>query len=131
MHYSKKIQQHLASDPANVCKDIKKISRLPTNATQPATHINIKPDELNNFFSRYEKPNTTAPENFSSNFTVPHLEITEDQIQKQLIHVNSMKGAGPDGLIPRLLKLCAYQLTPIISNLFNNSLEISNHKTST
>ena len=122
-HYSKKIQQHLANDPANAWNDIKKISGLPTNATQPATHINIKPDELNKFFSRYEKPNTTTPETVSSNSTAPHLEITEDQVRKQLLHLNSRKGAGPDGLIPRVLKLCAYQLTPIITNLFNNSLE--------
>ena len=121
--YSLKIQQHLAHDPANAWNDIKKISGLPTNNSQSQPDINYQPDELNNFFARFEKPNAQPTQPADKNPTAPPCTIDVKSVRKQLKSLNSRKGAGPDGLIPRVLKLCADQLSPVICDIFNLSLE--------
>ena len=55
--------------------------------------------------------------------TAPPLEIKDDIILKQLNGLNSRKGPGPDGLIPKVLKFCSYQLAPIITRLFRFSID--------
>ena len=61
--------------------------------------------------------------------TTPHFEIKEETVLKQLKSLNQRKGPGPDGIIPKVLKLCAYQLAPVITRLFSASIE--NHTTPT
>ena len=55
--------------------------------------------------------------------TAPPFEIKEEKVLKQLKTLNAGKGAGPDGLIPKVFRICAYQLAPIITRLFNKSEE--------
>ena len=55
--------------------------------------------------------------------TAPTFAVNEWAVHKQLITLNTRKGAGPDGLIPKVLRICAYQVAPIITKLFNNSIE--------
>ena len=55
--------------------------------------------------------------------TAPPFEVKEETVLKQLKTLNTRKGAGPDGLIPRVLRKCAYQLAPIVTKLFNKSIE--------
>ena len=121
--YSLKIQQHLAKEPAKAWTDIKKLSGLPINNSAPVKN-DFTPDELNTFFTRYEKPHTNhadiLPDAHTN--TAPPLEISEDNVLKQLKYLNPRKGAGPDGIIPKVMKLCCYQLAPTITRLFNSSL---------
>ena len=122
--YSLKIQQHLANEPAKAWTDIKKLSGLPTNTTTPVKN-NFTPDKLNTFFTRFEKPVSKTQCNTPDNTalqTAPAFEISEDNVLKQLKYLNPRKGAGPDGLIPKILKLCSYQLAPIITKLFKSSI---------
>jgi len=51
------------------------------------------------------------------------LEISEDALLEQLKGPNSQKGAGPDGLIPKVLKICCYQLAPVFTQLFLLSIK--------
>jgi len=51
------------------------------------------------------------------------LEISEDAVLKQLKGLNSRKGAGPDGLILKVLKICCYQLAPVFTKLFTFSIK--------
>jgi len=50
------------------------------------------------------------------------LELSEDAIFKQLKGLNSQKGAGPDGLIPTVLKICCYQLAPVFTKVSSFSI---------
>ena len=50
------------------------------------------------------------------------LQYNEETILKQLKTLNTGKGAGPGGLIPKVPRICAYQLAPIITKLFNTSI---------
>jgi hypothetical protein len=102
---------------------LKKISGLPTNSSQSQSDIPFQPDELNNFFARFEKPNAQPPQPLAENPTASACLIDEKEVFKLLRRLNPRKAAGPDGLIPRVLKLCADQLTTIITEIFNFSLE--------
>jgi len=55
--------------------------------------------------------------------SAPPLEISEDAVFKQLEGLNSQQGAGPDGLVPKVLKICCYQLAPVFTKLFTFSIK--------
>ena len=78
---------------------------------------------MNTFFARYEKPEINKPNIDETKMTAPPFEVKEETVLKQLKTLNTRKGAGPDGLIPKVLRICAYQLAPIITRLFNKSIE--------
>ena len=121
--YSTKIQQQLAREPAKAWTDIKKISGLPSNTNTTTKQNPFAANDLNTFFARYEKPVTEQPVINNNNTSAPPIEIKEDIILKQLNGLNSRKGPGPDGLIPKVLKFCSYQLAPIITQLFRSSID--------
>ena len=50
--------------------------------------------------------------------TPPPFAVNEETVLTQLKTLNTRKGAGPDGLIPKVLRICAYQLAPIIQQLY-------------
>lgn len=82
------------------------------------------PNELNNFYSRFENRNTDSPvfipydSNDSSGLTVTELEV-----RKVLSITKARKATGPDRVPPRVVKLCSEQLAPVLTDLFNMSLE--------
>ncbi len=47
----------------------------------------------------------------------PH--ITESKTQRVLEALNSNKGAGPDGLLPKALKTLSLCISPTLSHIFN------------
>ena len=86
-------------------------------------------DQLNTFFSRFEK-DSTKPHKFTSNNKADedHIKplIADFQVpsvQKLLKNINGRKGAGPDKIIPRVIKICSSLLAPIITQVFNTSIE--------
>jgi len=101
----------------------KKISGLPASNSQSQPEINFQPDDLNHFFSKFEKPDVQPPTIADNNPSAPLFEIEEETVRKELKRLNSRKGAGPDGLIPKVIKLCADQLAPVITRLFNISID--------
>ena len=44
-------------------------------------------------------------------------------MQKSLQNIRAGKATGPDGIPARALKCCAKQLTPVLSTLFQDSLD--------
>jgi len=48
--------------------------------------------------------------------------VTEHDVRRALMRVNTRKGAGPDGISGRVLKTCANQLVEVFSKIFNLSL---------
>ncbi|KAI4877761.1 hypothetical protein NFI96_007703 [Prochilodus magdalenae] len=47
--------------------------------------------------------------------------FTADQVKKELKKLKQCKAAGPDGIQPKVLKLCAEQLCGILQHIFNLS----------
>ena len=123
MKYSNKIQQHLANDPAKAWTDIKKLSGLPATTTATDHDFKYTADELNTFFSRYEKTDINHAIPDETKVTAPNIEIDENTVLRQLKRLNTRKGAGPDGLIPKVIRLCSNQLAATITKLFQSSIE--------
>jgi len=45
-------------------------------------------------------------------------------LEQEREHIGkSRKGAGPDGLIPNVWKICCYQLAPVFTKLFTFSIK--------
>ena len=130
-NYSLKIQRKIVKEPAKAWTDIKNISGLPTNATSSNKPNPFTSDDLNTFFTRYEKPSLAQKPDITNNTsTDPPPEIKKENVLNQLKGFNSRKGPGQDGVIPKVLKIYAYQLALVISELFNLSIQSKSTPTS-
>jgi len=47
------------------------------------------------------------------------LSVTEHDMRRALMRLNTRKAAGPDGICGGLLKTCANQLAPVLTTIFN------------
>ncbi len=85
----------------------------------------IKPDELNNFYARFEAHNTA------------HTERLPRLLQKRWVHsrfvadvtwsfkrVNIRKAVGPDSIPGRVLRACAFQLAWVFTDILNIYLSL-------
>ncbi len=50
------------------------------------------------------------------------VHLTTEEVLQTLLTLDTNKATGPDEISPKLLKLCAYQIAPSLTNLFNKSL---------
>ncbi|KAI3368601.1 hypothetical protein L3Q82_025606 [Scortum barcoo] len=51
------------------------------------------------------------------------LSVTTAEVRRTLQRINPRKAAGPDNISGRVLKGCAYQLTEVLTDIFNTSLQ--------
>ena len=51
------------------------------------------------------------------------LHITEEEVKRLLLKVDVKKAIGPDNISPQILKKCAFQLTPVLTKIFQACLE--------
>ncbi|XP_036073176.1 uncharacterized protein LOC118600210 [Oryzias melastigma] len=54
----------------------------------------------------------------------PSVTVTTCQVRRQLERINQRKAPGPDGISPRILRMCAAQLSSVFQRLFNLSLSL-------
>ncbi len=78
--------------------------------------------DLNEFYCRFEKTQFTPPA--TPLFPTPTLQIREDDVRQVFKKNKRRKTPGPDGVSPACLKSCADQLAPILTQIFNRSLEL-------
>ena len=57
--------------------------------------------------------------------TIPDIVIVPDGIEKLLKNLQANKAPGPDGITPRILKETAAEIAPILSIIFQRSLDTS------
>ena len=57
--------------------------------------------------------------------SMPKISISTNGIEKQLKHLNPKKASGPDGITCRFLKDYAKELSPILSYIYQQSLDSS------
>ncbi len=132
-NYSGKLRNKLSSsDSASVWKGMKDFTNFKT--LSPSTVENQQlADDLNDFCCRFEKTPHTRPEHLSTQpltppatplSPTPALKISEDDVRQVFIKNKRRKAPGPDGVSPVCLKSCADQLAPILTQIFNRSLEL-------
>ncbi len=90
----------------------------PANNTPPKSNATL-PDELNNFYARFDRGNTDPP--IKAVLTPDNLPLTLST-SDVCATLNSHKAAGPDGIPGRVLRACAEQLAEVFTNIFNLSL---------
>ncbi|MDD9361342.1 MAG: reverse transcriptase family protein, partial [Anaplasma sp.] len=56
------------------------------------------------------------------NVPITSLEICEEDVTEALQRINPSQQAGPDGVHPAFLRLCSHRVSPILAQLFTNSL---------
>ena len=78
------------------------------------------PDNLNEFYACFDRANTNALTRMDiqtdNNIT---LAFTEPEVRKIFRKIHARKAAGPDGIPPRVVKMCASQITGIFTDIFN------------
>ena len=127
--YKRKLEQYLSRNKVKeVWEGMKMItgySKGKKGSGLPDASLS-KANELNQFYGRFDTQDFSADrtnilnsleDDFSEPFT-----LTEDEVKSQLKKLNVKKAAGPDGISPRVLKLCADQLCSIIHTLYSLSL---------
>jgi len=83
-------------------------------------------DNLNSFFAWFEASNNTASGTVAEVSSIARdehtLSVTEHDVRKALMRVNTRNDAGPDCISGRVLKTCANQLAPVFTTKCNHSL---------
>ena len=129
--YTEKLKSSFsANDPASVWRGLQEI----TNYRRPSPHTAVNrqlADDLNVFYCRFETPTSTpithsTIKQSSSPLPTPppSLRICEEDVCQLFKKQKTKKAPGPDGVSPSCLKVCADQLTPIFTQIFNRSLEL-------
>ncbi len=132
-NYSDKLRNKLSSsDPASVWKGLKDITSYKTPSPRTLENQQLA-DDLNEFYCRFEKTPHTHPEHLSTQpFTppatplslTPTIQISEDDVRQVFRKSKRRKAPGPHGVSLACLKICADQLAPIFTQIFNRSLEL-------
>ena len=88
-------------------------------------------DDINTFFARHEDSVHPADINSMMDVIAPIVELaaegevptlSEHDVRLALKNVNSRKAAGPDNILGRVIKVCADQIAPIVTCIYNASL---------
>lgn len=81
-------------------------------------------NDLNNFYNRFDKIDFSE-ERLRLRETIGRkednyaLQTNKQEVYGMLVQLKATKAAGPDGLSPKVLKGCAFQLASIFSSIFN------------
>ncbi len=84
-------------------------------------------DELNTFYARFEADNTAHTESnpAAAAEEVSPLSLSVTDVTRSFKRVNIRKAVGSDGIPGRVLKVCAFQLARVFTDIFNPSLSLS------
>ena len=82
------------------------------------------PDRLNEFYARFDLDNNSEPSPAPCASDQPPFVITDHDIRRAFSKLKEHKAPGPDGISPRLLKLCGSQLATVFTDIFNWSLSL-------
>jgi len=134
--YTEKLEKKFsANDPSSVWRGLEVLTNY--KRPSPPTEDNHRlADDLNVFYCRFDKPTSTPPNcsiieqspplsdsPLPSN-PPPALRICEEDVSRLFQRQKIRKAPGPDGVSPSCLKVCADELSPIFTEIFNRSLEL-------
>ncbi|XP_071831966.1 uncharacterized protein [Apostichopus japonicus] len=82
------------------------------------------PDKLNEFYARFDRGNSNQPIPVNNGHATAPFNSDITLVNYKFKRLNERKAAGPDGITPKLLKMCAEQLAEVYTNIFNWSLSL-------
>ena len=114
--YKGKVEENLAQNNARcVWQGLQQLTNY-KGKTPGTTNADVHlAEELNHFFARFEasRPphSSTLPLSLQTTNSIPAPTLNEHQVKQTLRSVNPGKAAGPDGVLGKVLKACADQLS--------------------
>ena len=122
--YRIKLENKLkANDIKGVWQGLQSITDYKTKHHAPASDPSL-PDELNNFYCRFDGGVQHPPPRYKEQGGPPPT-VYEHDVRILLRQQNPRKAAGPDGVASATLRHCADQLTPVLTCIFNWSLQLA------
>lgn len=122
-HYKGKVEEHFSnSNPRRMWQGLQIITDYRTIKPSPASSDVPFLNELNNFYARFERGNTTTAT--KAEVTPDHqpLTLSPTDVGAVLSRINVHKAAGPDGIPGRVLRACSVELAGVLTDIFNLSL---------
>ena len=87
------------------------------------TNKDFTPDKLNHYYGRFDRQNnTTPPLPDPASPLPPPFKIETHEVNTLFRKQNTNKAPGPDGILTTTLRHCADQLSPVFTDIFNESL---------
>ena len=126
--YKNKMERKIKhSNPAQAWQMIKTMGGAKNMKTDPATSTKINPNELNEFYCRFDVSNnnnmTPVHETTkTSNETDPPV-LTEDEVSLVLKVCKKRKAPGPDNISGELLSECHEQLSVPMCKIYQRSID--------
>ncbi len=117
----RRIEEHFTgNNTRRVWQGVQHITNFKGSATSGCNTSASLAEELNCFFARFEKKcplqHTSPPVTGTQTLTVQEYEV-----RQVFRSVNPRKDAGPDGVLGKVLKACAYELAAVFTDIFNQS----------
>ncbi len=138
-NYSEKLKKELsANDPASVWTGLRNITMYKTPPPHSVENQQLA-DDLNVLLSIWkgqidtQHPLWSALHTFTfppatplppSPTILPAFKVCVEDVNQVFRKQKSRKASGPDSISPACLKVCADQLAPIFTQIFNRSLEL-------
>ena len=118
-----RVEEHfINSDPRRMWQGIQAITDYKPSSNSPPTTDASLPNELNNFYARFDRDNKETATKTALPADLQPLTLSPAEVCAALSRTNARKAAGPDGIPGRVLRNCAEQLTPVLTDIFNLSL---------
>ena len=119
------------SNPRSLWNGIKSITNWTKDSSSVGTGIDV--NQANQYFARFDNTDfSMRHESILSSLAQPSPEgshppicISCDEVRLELKRIKVNRGPGPDGVLPRTLKVCADQLCHVLHALFSISLASS------
>ncbi len=120
--YKRRIEEHFTgNNTRRVWQGVQHITNFKGSATTGSNSSASLAEELNCFFARFDKKSplqhTSLPVTGTQSLT-----LQEYEVRQVFRSVNPRKAAGPDGVLGKVLKACAYELAAVFTDIFNQSL---------
>ena len=87
------------------------------------TKAELLNQQFKSVFTKENREEPLPPLIETSYPSISEITIVEEGVEKLLKNLNVNKASGPDGLPNKILKLCARELAPAVTNIFQQSLD--------
>ena len=106
-------------------KSMSHLNKRPPDISTSVSHREIPQlaNDLNNFYLRFEQPQTNSePPNSTSNTESSPIPFTINEVYSALKKCKPRKASGPDGVPAKVINACAYELAEPLKLMFNRCL---------
>ena len=109
---------------------IKSITDWTNDSSSSGPGSDIDVNQANQYFARFDSTDFSVEREAilsslaqpSPEGSCPPISISSEEVRLELKRMKVNKGPGPDGVLPRTLKVCADQLCHVFHALFSLSL---------